>query len=333
MKNNNAFRPAWWLRNKHLQTVFARYAGRRRNIETRKEIFELPDGDFLDCRWAGGQVGPIVVILHGLEGSVESHYAKGIMMAAMQQGWRAVLLHFRSCGDELNRLPRGYHSGDTADLQEFMQYLHHKEPNTPIMAVGYSMGGNVLLKWLGESGANNPLIAAIAVSVPFELHIAAENIGKGFCGRLYQNYFLKPLKEKISIKMELHPAELFAIGRNDLPTIRSIKDFDEVITAPMHGFKNAMDYYAQCSSRYFLEKIQVPTLIIHSKDDPFMTEALIPNHDEISPMVRLEVYDKGGHVGFVSGWNPLRPQYWLEKRIPQFIQEQLVALRRPFRVA
>jgi predicted alpha/beta-fold hydrolase len=333
MRNNKSFKPAWWLKNNHLQTIFARYIGRRREIDARKEIFELPDGDFLDCRWVGGNVGPIVVILHGLEGNIESHYAKGMMIKALEQGWRAVLVHFRSCGDDMNRLARGYHSGDTADLQEFMKYLQHKEPNTPMMAVGYSMGGNVLLKWLGESGVNNPLVAAVAVSVPFELHKAADSIGRSMGGRVYENYFLKPMKEKIELKMRMHPNELQYVDLSKLESIRSVREFDEYITAPMYGFKDVMDYYSKSSSRYFLEKIQVPTLIIHAKDDPFMTEDLIPNIDEISPLVSMEVYDRGGHVGFVSGWNPLRPQYWLEQRIPNFMQDQLVAMRRPWRVA
>lgn len=333
MKNKNSFKPAWWLKNNHLQTILARFLGRRRIIDTRKEIFELPDGDFLDCRWYGGNTGPIVVILHGLEGSVESHYAKGMMIAAAEQGWRAVLVHFRSCGGQMNRLPRGYHSGDTGDFNEFMKALQAREPNTPMIAVGYSMGGNVLLKWLGESGENNPLIGAVAVSVPFELHKAADCIGRSVGGRFYENYFLKPMKEKLLRKMAIHPREFFKVDEITLATIRSVKEFDEYITAPMHGFKNAMDYYFQSSSRYFLQKIQVPTLIIHAKDDPFMTEDLIPTHDEISPMVHMELYERGGHVGFISGWNPLRPQYWLEQRIPAFIHEQLQSVTKPWRVA
>jgi predicted alpha/beta-fold hydrolase len=333
MENNNSFKPAWWLKNKHLQTIFARYIGRRREIETRKEIFELSDGDFLDCRWVGGQVGPILIILHGLEGSVESHYAKGMLIAAAEQGWRAVLVHFRSCGEEMNRLPRGYHSGDTKDLQELIKSLQQKEPNTPLMAVGYSMGGNVLLKWLGETGVNNPLVAAVAVSVPFELHKAADWIGSSVGGRIYENYFLKPMKEKFLKKLEMHPQALNHVDLSKFESIRSVKDFDEYITAPMHGFKSAMDYYSQCSSRYVLEKIRIPTLIIHAKDDPFMTEDLIPSSDEISSMVSLELYDRGGHVGFVSGWNPFRPQYWLEERIPSYMKEQLTALKRAWRVA
>jgi predicted alpha/beta-fold hydrolase len=141
------------------------------------------------------------------------------------------------------------------------------------------------------------------------------------------------MKEKIERKVQMHPHELHYVELSKLESIRSVKEFDEYITAPMYGFKDVMDYYSKSSSRYFLEKIQVPTLIIHAKDDPFMTEDLIPSIDEISPLVSMEVYDRGGHVGFVSGWNPLRPQYWLEQRIPNFMKDQLVAMRRPWRVA
>lgn len=323
------FKPAWWLRNPHLQTIYAKFAGSKREVYTRKEIFELSDGDFLDCRWTGGTVGPIVIILHGLEGSVESHYAIGMLQAAQQQGWRAVVVHFRSCGDTLNRLPKGYHSGDTSDLQEFVTHLKAREPHTPLMAIGYSMGGNVLLKWLGEVGDDCPLMSAVAVSVPFELHVASHRIRQGLSSR-YQEYFLKPLRDKLLMKIQEHH---LAIDPNAVRAVQSIFDFDENFTAPLHGFKDAMDYYVKCSSRYYMHSIKVPTLVIHAKDDPFMSEALIPSHDEVSPYVKLEIYDRGGHVGFVSGWNPFNPQYWLEKRIPAYFDEQLRFCRKPWRIA
>lgn len=329
MNKDNPFKPAWWLKNQHLQTIFARYMGRKRDIFTRKEVFELPDGDFLDIRWSGGDAGPIVMILHGLEGSVQSHYVKGMVNAATALGWRAAVMHFRSCGESVNRLARGYHSGDTADLAEFVKYLQAKEPNTPILAVGYSMGANVLLKWLGETGVTNPLIAAVAVSVPFELHKAAQEMQR-WPKSLYQEYFLKPLREKILLKARLHN---LSVDEQTVKSFRSIKEYDDHITAPLHGFDDALDYYLKSSSRYYLKNIQVPTLIIQAKDDPFMTEDMIPRHDELSPQVHLEVYDRGGHVGFVSGRNPFKPEYWLESRIPKFMVEQLHALKRPWRVA
>ncbi len=329
MLGKKPFKPAWWLRNPHLQTVYARYLGRRRYVKTRKELFELADGDFLDLRWTGGNVGPIIVILHGLEGSVESHYAKGMLRAAQRQGWRAVLAHFRTCGGQLSRLPRAYHSGDTQDFAELVKYLKVREPNTPIIAVGYSMGANVLLKWLGESADQNPLDAAVAVSVPFELHKVSETIGGVLSGK-YEQYFLKPLKRKILNILENHDLPLDV---NQVIALRSLREYDDYVTAPLHGFKDAKDYYTQCSSRYYLNRIAVPTLIIHSKDDPFMPRDIVPTLDEVSLSVELEIYERGGHVGFITGWNPLWPKYWLEHRIPEYIIQQLSSLKRPFRVA
>lgn len=329
MLGQKPFKAAWWLRNAHLQTIYARYLGRHRRIKTRKEIFELADGDFLDLRWAGGEVGPIVIILHGLEGSVESHYAKGMLRAASKQGWRGCLAHFRTCGEDLNRLPRAYHSGDTQDFAELVKHLKAREPNTPIVAVGYSLGANVLLKWLGESADENPLDAAIAVSVPFELNKVSENIGQVFSGK-YEQYFLKPLKRKILTILENHD---LPFDISDVIALRSLREYDDLITAPLHGFKSAQDYYEQCSSRSCLNKIAVPTLIIHSVDDPFMTHDVVPSMDEVSLSVKLEIYERGGHVGFITGWNPLWPKYWLEHRIPNFIFDQLQELKRPFRVA
>lgn len=329
MHHDHRFKPAWWLRNPHLQTIFARYVGRNRRVHSFQEIVELPDGDFIDCRWVGSDVGPIVIILHGLEGSVESHYVKGMMSAALQMGWRAVLVHFRSCGGTLNRLPRAYHSGDTGDLHEFVQRLKEREPNTPLMAVGYSLGGNVLLKWLGETGKDNPLVAACAVSVPFDLDRSTRKMAKGMLWG-YQQYFLTPLKKKIMAKAAHHD---FPFDIATVKSIVSIREYDEHVTAPLHGFKDAMDYYRKTSARIFMPHIEVSTLLIQSTDDPFMFPDVIPGQHEVSPHVRMEVYDKGGHVGFVSGWNPLRPQYWLEKRIPFFFEEQLQALKKPWRVA
>lgn len=329
MPKDHRFKPAWWLKNPHLQTVYARFAGRKRFVSCQQEIVELPDGDFIDCRWAGGDVGPIVIILHGLEGSVESHYVKGMMRAALALGWRAVLVHFRSCGETLNRLPRAYHSGDTGDIHEFVTRLRAREPKTPLMAVGYSLGGNVLLKWLGETGKDNPLVSAVAVSVPFDLDKSTRKMSQGMSWG-YQQYFLNPLKKKILEKAQHH---VFPFDMATLKSIVSIREYDEHVTAPLHGFKDAMDYYRQSSARIFMPHIQVPTLLIQSEDDPFMAPNTIPSPNEVSPHVRMEVYEKGGHVGFVSGWNPLKPQYWLEKRIPMFFAEQLAALKKPWRVA
>jgi predicted alpha/beta-fold hydrolase len=270
-----------------------------------------------------------VIILHGLEGSVESHYVKGMMQAVDKLGWRAVLVHFRSCGERLNRSAKNYHSGETSDIAEFVKSLRAREPQTPLMGVGYSLGGNVLLKWLGETGHQNPLLAAVAVSVPFDLERATSVLGKRMAWA-YQQYFLKPLKAKLLKKAEMHE---YPFDAATVKAILSIREYDERITAPMYGFKDALDYYRQCSSRMFVQHVRVPTLLIQSEDDPFMGKGTIPHPHEVSEQVELEVYQHGGHVGFVSGWNPLKPKYWLEDRIPLFFEQQLMALKNKVRVA
>lgn len=319
--SQSSFKPAWWLPGPHLQTLWPTLC--RRSIQTlplKKERIELYDGDFVDLMWAGEEKGPIVLLLHGLEGSIESPYAKGMMQAIVNRGWRSVLMHFRGCSGEPNRLQRGYHSGDTADVAYVVSYLQKRYGNVPMGAIGFSLGGNVLLKWLGETANQNPLSAAIAVSVPFELHRAAERVSKGF-SKLYQWHLVKSLCDRLIDKFQEAEGLPFKVAQ--LKKIRSIREFDDCVTAPLHGFENASDYYLKSSSRQFLKKIQVPTLVLHAKDDPFMTEDVIPFSHELSSCVTLEVAEKGGHVGFVSGKYPWKPLYWLEERAPLFFENYL----------
>lgn len=317
--NEQPFKPAWWLRNSHLQTLWPALVRRPvKSIELEYERIELPDGDFIDLCWANRDaVGPLVILLHGFEGSIESHYAKGLLKKFNENGWRGVLVHFRGCSGEPNRLLRGYHSGETSDIKYITHLLREREPWTEMAAVGVSLGGNVLLKWLGETGAHNPLTAAIAISVPFELHKAASRIQKGF-SRVYQWHFLRCLQGRLCAKHEQLPVPLVL---SEFTKAKTLKDFDDTYTAPLHGFNGVDEYYHVSSSRQYLANIQVPTLILHAKDDPFMSEDVIPNSGELSPYVNLEVTERGGHVGFVSGRFPWRPEYWLEKRVPQFLQD------------
>jgi len=320
---DKAFKPAWWLRNSHLQTLWPAVIRKRRlkpSIQLQRERIELPDGDFIDLDWMQKDAeGPLVIVLHGFEGSVNSHYAKGMLNVIHSHGWRGVFMHFRGCSGEHNRLPRGYHSGDTTDLSFIMNILHQREPNTPLAAIGYSLGGNILLKWLGETGKSNPLKAAIAVSVPFELHKAAKRIQVGF-SRFYQWYFLRCLRKRLNRKFKLVPAPM---NPEFLKSITSLPEFDDLFTAPLFGFRDVDDYYTSASSRQYLRFIQVPTLLVHSKDDPFMTEDVIPTPEELSPFVKMEITDAGGHVGFVTGKYPWKPVYWLEERTPRFFSEFL----------
>jgi predicted alpha/beta-fold hydrolase len=308
-----AFKPAWWLPGPHLQTLWPTLARNGVKVTLTRERLELPDGDFIDLDWSDNKGGPIVLILHGLEGSADSPYARGMLRVISQHGWRGVVMHFRGCSGEPNRLLRAYHSGETEDVAKVVQILRAREASTPLAVLGFSLGGNVLLKWLGESGAENPLTAAVAVSVPLELAKSSQRLQKGF-SRFYQWHLLKSLREKMHAKAHLQKL-------SDVSKLRSIKEFDDKITAPMNGFKNAEEYYLKSSSRQFLKKISVPTLLIQSKDDPFLTPDVIPELSELSTSVRLEVTERGGHVGFVAGKTPWRANYWLEERIPKFLTE------------
>jgi uncharacterized protein len=308
-----AFRPAWWLPGAHLQTIWPALAPRRLGLSISRRRVELPDGDFIDVDWVGER-GPIVVVLHGLGGSSASHYVRGMLRAIALRGWRAALMYFRGCSGEPNRLPRSYHAGETGDLDTFIAMLRQREPHTPLAAVGYSLGGNVVLKWLGERGAAAPLRAAVAVSVPFDLADAADRVHQGF-SRVYELRMLRSLQQLMRDKATRLPLPW---DGKAIAAIKSLREFDDRITAPLHGFRGAEDYYARASCRPYLSVIVTPSLVIHAADDPFMSPAVVPRERELSMAVRLELSSRGGHVGFVGG-EPWAPRYWLETRIPDFL--------------
>ena len=307
------FQPAWWCRNRHLQTLWP-LAVKPPHPELKRERIELPDGDFIDLDWTRNENGPIVMILHGLEGSANSHYARRILHALPRHGLRGVLMHFRGRSGEPNRLPRAYHSGETGDLQTIVDLLG-QQYRAPQSIVAYSLGGNVLLKWLGELGHAVPIESAVAVSVPFVLSDLADYMNTGLA-RLYQNYLVKSLHRTFAAKaavVDLH------ITLKEISRLHSFWEFDDKVTAPIHGFADARDYYDKCSSRQFLKHIGIPTLVLHARDDPFMTPKVIPYENELSDTVQLELSEHGGHVGFISGGTPLSPEYWLEQRILSFL--------------
>lgn len=305
------FTPAWWLKNRHVQTIFPAFFRRRPKLSVRRERIEFPDGDFADCDWTGGDSGPIVIVLHGLEGSIDSAYAAGIMAMIERCGWRGALLHFRGCSGEPNRLATGYHSGFTADFDFLAERIRALEPNTPLAAIGFSLGGNVLLKWLGERGGSAPLTTAIAVSAPFDPAAAADTVERGL-SRIYNWYLLRSMRRSTACKFQRIQAP-FRLPK--LTRLKTFRQFDDAITAPLHGFRDAADYYHRSGSRRFLRDIEVPTLLLQSRDDPVVGAEAIPAADELSPAVTLELSARGGHVGFVSGRWPWRARYWLEERI------------------
>jgi len=317
----NEFRAAVWLPGPHLQTLWGSLIRPWPAIDTRRERIELPDGDFIDLDWANTESdGPIVLVIHGLEGSIRSRYAAGIMRTLSAQGLRPVLMNLRGCSGEPNRLPRRHHSGETGDLAHIVELLQRRHPGRPLAAIGYSLGGNMLLKWLGETGDSNPLATAVAVSVPFDLARSSQRLGRGF-SRLYAWALLRSLKGSIAEKLGRFS---LPISAGQLHAIADFWQFDDLVTAPLHGFDGALDYYVRSSSRGFLSGIRIPTLVLHSRDDPFLYPDALPKPSELSEQVQLELTRGGGHVGFVAG-PPWAPRYWLEERIPAWLQSHLTA--------
>lgn len=325
MPSTPVFRPAPGLSNPHLQTLWGPLWRNTVVVERRRERFWLDDGDFLDLDWHGPDAPdtPLVLALHGLTGSSNSPYIAGLQRALAAQGWASVALNWRGCSGEPNLLPRSYHSGASGDLAQVIAHLRAARPLAPLHAVGYSLGGNVLLKYLGETAHDSALQSAVAVSVPFRLDQCADRIGMGF-SRVYQAHFMRAMLGYVKDKQRAfqhqgsndHLAALASLG--SLENMRTFWDFDGRVTAPLHGFKDAQDYYRRSSSRYFLGDIRVPTLIIQAEDDPFVFRHSLPTANEMSPSIVFELQRRGGHVGFVDG-SLRRPSYYLERRIPAWL--------------
>jgi len=317
----SSFKPAIGITNKHLQTVYATLFRKDIKLSYEIEIFPLQDGDFLECYWHKSnkqdRETPLVILFHGLAGSYQSPYIQGVMQALERAGFDSVLMHFRGCSGHDNKLPRSYHSGDSNDALEFAHALKKRFQNRKLYTVGYSLGANMLLKLLGEEGKNSPFDKAVAISAPMQLNICADAMNRGF-SRYYQYRLIKDLNSALDKKYDKHPMqELIHLKREDVNRLKTFWEFDDAYTAPIHGFISAEEYYAKSSSRQFLKYITTPTLIIHSQDDPFMTPDVIPSKNELSSSITMELTQKGGHVGFVSG-TLFQPEYWLERRIIEF---------------
>lgn len=310
------FKPAWWLRSPHLQTIWPSLTRRRSHISIEWERLELRDGDFIDLAWHRG-AGPLVMLIHGLEGSLNSHYATPMMEALAKAGFSTLFMHLRGCGREPNRLDKSYHSGATQDLAELLELLDRRN-EMPTAVVGFSLGGNLLLKYLGETGTDSRLRAAVAISVPFRLAQTSLHLQQG-PARIYSRYLLDKLLASYRCKFATRVSPLDV----DLETIQTLYDFDDRITAPLHGFSSADDYYQRASCIGFLKGIETPTLILHARDDPFMTPKVIPEQSMLGPGVNLELTARGGHVGFIYGGLPWKPRFWAEERTIAFLHHQL----------
>ena len=319
------YRPAWWLPGPHSATLWGKLGRREPRLETVVEQWDTPDGDFVEMvRLVPSAVLPVdaprVLLFHGLEGGTHSHYVKASFREAAARGWGADLLLFRSCGSALNRLPRSYHSGETTDPAFVIDRLTSEFPGAPIGLSGVSLGANVLCKLLGEWGGKAPsqVKGAVAMSTPFDLARASRHIGRGF-GAVYERAFLRSLVPKALSKIARHE-ELAALGR--VRDARTLWEFDDRFTAPLHGFRDAADYYARASSLGFLHAISVPTLLLSAVDDPFLPPAVLDDVRAVAarnPSLVVEFPERGGHVGFTAGLWPWKPWYYGEWRAAEFL--------------
>ncbi|EAR54616.1 hypothetical protein SKA34_00270 [Photobacterium sp. SKA34] len=316
------FTPASGLQNPHIQTLLPRFVRRQPLFTPVTQRLTTPDDDFLDLAWTESPTDdskPLMILFHGLEGSFRSPYANGLLYAAKQQGWLGVMMHFRGCSGELNRQPRGYHSGEVSDARFFITWLREQFPQRPFIAVGVSLGGNMLINYLAKYGDDSDLIAAQAVSPPLNLASCSARIQQGF-SKIYQQYLLSSMKRTMAKRITLHQDKM-PITHLQLEAINTVWQFDQHITAPLHGFIDADDYYQRCSGLKQLNLISTPLRIIHAKDDPFMTESVIPSQP-LPSNIDYNLYDKGGHVGFVSG-SIFKPTFWLEHSIPTWFKTKL----------
>jgi uncharacterized protein len=321
--------PAWWLPGAHLQTAWARLARSRRLVTFQREVLTTPDDDDLVLDHVAGPAGsPRVLLLHGLEGSAHSLHTQGLALLVARAGWRCTVLNFRSCARDArdieqrlpNRRPRLYHSGDTGDLDFVVRTLTARDPAATLFALGFSLGGAVLLKWLGETGRASAIRAAATISTPYDLAVASRYLERPV-GRIYTQHFSSRLKSKALDLLARFPRETAHIDGDRVRLARTFREFDECLTAPLHGFAGADDYYQRSSSLPFLARVAVPTLCLSSEDDPFFPgEAVYRARDAASADVRFEITAWGGHTGFVTGDWPWRPRYWAEERTVDWLR-------------
>lgn len=317
-----AYKPAWWLPGGHAQTLAGKLLRPRPDVPLERERIDTPDGDFLDLEWASdpGPAAPLCLVLHGLEGSARRPYALILYEALARHGIRAVGLHFRSCSGEPNRTARFYHSGETGDVGWVTELILARYPDRPLGAVGFSLGGNVLLKYLGELGDQGParFFGAATISVPFDLATGATALERSWISRnVYTRYFVRSLLAKAAAKAAILDGR---IDVDALQRVKSIREFDELATAPLHGFTGAGDYYARSSSKGFLPEIRVDTLLVQAMNDPFLPVHALPVLEVAQNRhLRAAFSPGGGHVGFIEGALPWRPRFWAEEETAYFI--------------
>ena len=314
-----------WLPTSHAQTIVPALFGRKPAVRYRRERWDTPDGDFIDLDFLAHEPGdphdqpaanaPLFVLFHGLEGNSDSHYARTMMAAARARGWHGVVPHFRSCSGPLNLLPRFYHLADSAEVDWILRRLAHVHRG-PIVAAGVSLGGNVLLHWLCQRGTDASIVsAAAAISAPLDVHAGGLAISQGF-GMIYTRSFLKSLKTKALAKLGQYPG---LYDRDAVLAARTLYEFDNVVTAPLHGFRDTEHYWSTATIRAHLKHIEVPALLVNARNDPFLPEFALPSPAEVSKHVTLDQPNHGGHVGFMTGPFPGRID-WLSLRVFGYLE-------------
>jgi hypothetical protein len=321
-----SYRAPGWLPGGHAQTIYPLLI-QPDPLPYHRERWETPDGDFIDLDWIDAPPAPqrrdsrpLLIVFHGLEGSSSSHYAITLMAAAAAIGWSGVVVNFRGCSGESNRLPRAYHSGDSDEIDWILRRLQALFPTRPRYAVGVSLGGNALLKWLGEREASTSdyLQAAAAISAPLDLAACGHHLARGF-NRVYTRHFLHTLKRNAAAKLCRHPG---IFDERRMAAASNLYEFDDVVTAPLHGFNGADDYWRRASSKPWLTGIRLPTLVLNAQNDPFLPAQALPAASQVAASVQLEFPRQGGHVGFVTGRLPGRLD-WLPQRIFNYFQHEV----------
>jgi predicted alpha/beta-fold hydrolase len=321
------FIPAKWMSNPHIQTLWPFVFRKKPSLVRRRERFHTPDNDFFDVDWYGSGQKGIVILIHGLTGSSNSHYILGLQQALEQEGYTTAALNFRACSGEPNLKAGSYHAGFTDDIEQLYQDIRRHNPNTPIYTVGFSLGGNIMLKWLSENANELDIKKSIAVSVPFKLSNCADRVDRGM-SRIYRYHLISEMKKKLAGKLEFFDGnnlpneakKLRALG--DISHIKSFWEFDNDVVACLHGFDGVHDYYKRNSSIGFLKNIQTNTLLIQAIDDPFLTPDVLPLPEQLSSTTSLEVMENGGHVGFINQTSLRKRDYWLEGRILDYIEQK-----------
>ncbi len=315
----STFRPHPLLRNAHVQTIAPALLRPLPTLDRRVERIELPDGDFVDVAWSGppGADRPIAILLHGLGGGLDSGYMLGLGRLLTKQGWRVCALQQRGAGPEPNRLPRVYNHGLSSDLRHVWSVLRQREPDSFLTCVGWSLGGNVLLKALAEEGSAAPISLACAVSVPFNLSTCELHLRNGFA-RVYQHRLLSACKDMVRRK---HGQASLAehVDVDAILAAKNFSEFDDAFTAPLNEYLDSQDYYARAACGEYLSDIRTPTLILHALDDPFMAPGIVPSEAALSPFVDLELAERGGHVGFIAANAAGLPYCWSEHHISRLL--------------